>query len=128
MNNMIKLVVIFTAILTLVGILYGVAVGVNIVHADDGIHNPTSWVYSSAPNNVYYAHNPSNAHEIIYGKSIIADDFYSQNGNYDIQFDGDTCMRWLTDSYPVVIANPTTITYSDPIDDFDLLNIIACEA
>ena len=111
---MIKLVVIFTAILTLVGILYGVAVGVNIVHAD--------------AENIHSLHNPSNAHEVIYGYSIIADDFYSQNGNYDIQFDGDTCMRWIREDMPVVVANPTTITCSDPIDDFDLLNIIACEA
>jgi len=111
---MIKIIVIFTAILTLVGILYGVAVGVNIVHADEA--------------NTHSLHNPSNAHEVIYGYSIIADDFYSQNGNYDIQFDGTTCMRWIREDMPVVIANPTTITYSDPIDDFDLLNIIACEA
>jgi hypothetical protein len=125
---MIKLVVIFTAILTLVGLLYGVAVGVNIAQADDGVHNPISWVYSSTPNNVHYAHHPSNAHDIIYGKSIIADNFYHHNGNYDIQYDGNTCMRWLTNSMPVVIPNPSIITYSDPIDDFDLLNIIACEA
>lgn len=111
---MIKLIVICTAILTLVGIIYGVAVGVNIAHADEA--------------NTHSLHNPSNAHEVIYGQSIIADNFYSQNGNYDIQFDGTTCMRWLTDSYPVVVANPATITYSDPIGDFDLLNIISCEA
>lgn len=115
-------------VLLLVGMVYGAAVGINIASADDGIHNPTSWVYSSAPNNVHYAHNPSNAHNIIYGKSIIADNFYHHNGNYDIQYDGNTCMRWLTDSYPVVIANPSIITYSNPIDDFDVLNIIACEA
>ena len=124
----IKTIVTVVALLTLVGIVYGVAVGINIASADDGIHNPISWVYSSEPNHVYVAHNPSNAHDIIYGKSIIADNFYSHNDNYDIQYDGNTCMRWLTDSYPVVIANPTTITYSDPIGDFDILNIIACEA
>ena len=124
----IKTIVTVVALLTLVGIVYGVAVGINIASADDGIHNPISWVYSSEPNHVYVAHNPSNAHDIIYGKSIIADNFYSHNGNYDIQYDGNTCMRWLTDSYPVVIPNPSIITYSNPIDDFGLLNIIACEA
>ena len=125
---MIKTIVIFTAIMALAAVIYSIAIGVNIVQADEGIHNPTSWVYSSEPNHVYVAHNPSNAHDIIYGKSIIADNFYSHNGNYDIQYDGNTCMRWLTDSYPVVIANPSIITYSSPIDDFGLLNIIACEA
>ena len=115
-------------VLLLVGIVYGAAVGINIVHSDDGVHNPISWVYSSTPNNVHYAHHPSNAHDIIYGSSIIADNFYHHNGNYDIQYDGNTCFRWLTVSMPVVVANPTIITYSDPIDDFDLLNIIACEA
>ena len=100
-------------VLLLVGIVYAVAVGINITYADGNVHD---------------VHNPSNAHNIIYGQSIIADNFYSHNGNYDIQYDGNTCMRWLTDSYPVVIANPSIITYSDPIDDFDVLNIIACEA
>ena len=101
-------------ILVLVGIVYAAVVGINIAYADDDTQN--------------YRTNPSNAHDIIYGKSIIADNFYHHNGNYDIQYDGNTCMRWLTDSYPVVIANPSIVTYSDPIDDFDLLNIIACEA
>ena len=98
----------------LVGIVYAAVVGINIAYADDDTQN--------------YRTNPSNAHDIIYGKSIIADNFYHHNGNYDIQYDGNTCMRWLTNSMPVVIPNPSIITYSDPIDDFDLLNIIACEA
>ena len=109
----IKTILVAVALLTLVGIVYAVAVGINIAHADENVHD---------------VHNPSNAHNIIYGESIIADNFYSHNGNYDIQYDGNTCMRWLTDSYPVVIANPSLITYTTPIDDFDLVHIIACEA
>ena len=101
-------------VLLLVGIVYAAVVGINIAYADDDTQN--------------YRTNPSNAHDIIYGNSIIADNFYHHNGNYDIQYDGNTCMRWLTSSMPVVIPNPSIITYSDPIDDFDLLNIIACEA
>ena len=55
----------------LVDRVYAAAIGINIVHADDGVHNPISWVYSSTPNNVHYAHHPSNAHDIIYGLSLI---------------------------------------------------------
>lgn len=108
--------------MALVAIVYGTAIGINIVSADGEFRG-----LASAPN-VHDVHNPQNAHHIIYGQSIIADNFYHHNGNYDIQYDGTTCMRWLTDYMPVVIANPTTITYTDPIDDFDLLRIIACEA
>ena len=111
---MIKTIATITTIIAFVGIIYAIAVGFNIASADE--------------TNMHNLHNPSNAHEVIYGYSIIADDFYSQNGNYDIQFDGTTCMRWIREDMPVVIANPTIITYSDPIDDFDIINIIACEA
>ena len=110
---MIKTLITIASIAVFVGIIYSIAVGINIVSADANVHD---------------VHNPSNAHNIIYGESIIADNFYSHNGNYDIQYDGNTCMRWLTDSYPVVIANPSLITYTTPIDDFDLVHIIACEA
>ena len=109
-------------VLLLVGMVYGAAVGINIAYADGELSDS-----ASAPN-VHDVHNPSNAYNIIYGQSIIADNFYHHNGNYDIQYDGNTCMRWLTDSMPVVIANPSIITYTTPIDDFDLVHIIACEA
>jgi|TARA_R110002033_G_C3752385_1_gene226331 hypothetical protein len=103
---MIKIIVIFTAILTLVAIVYGVAVGVNIVQAEE---------------------ETVHVHEVIYGQSIIADNHYSQNGNYDIHYDGQTCFRWINDRMPVVVLNPSVVTYSNPIDDSSLLNIIACE-
>ena len=83
---------------------------------------------ASADGNVYESHNPTNAHEINYGYSIVADNYYRHNGNYDIQFDGNTCMRWLTDWFPAVVAYPNIITYTDYIDYFDLIEIIACEA
>jgi len=111
----------------LVGIVYAAAIGINIVHADGELNG------RAGSANVHEVHHPTNAHDIQYGYSIIAENFYTlrnqqRAGNYDIQYDGNTCMRWLTDSMPVVVANPSIITYSDPIDDFDLLNIIACEA
>jgi hypothetical protein len=65
---------------------------------------------------------------VIEGTSIVADNHYSQNGNYDIHYDGQTCFRWINDRMPVVVSNPKIITYTNPIDDSSLLNIIACES
>jgi len=72
--------------------------------------------------------NPENKYTVIHGTSIIADNFYRQNGNYDIQYDGETCLRWLRNDMPVVVSHPRIITYTTPVDDFDLIYIIACEA
>ena len=78
--------------------------------------------------------NPSNAYSTVYGTSIVAENHYvlvneyGTPGNYDISYDGNTCFRWLTSSTPVVVSNPTIITYTTPVDDFDLVHIIACES
>ena len=77
--------------------------------------------------------NPNNNYPTIYGQSIVAENHYSilnqhgTPGNYDISYDGNTCFRWLSDSQPVVVADPDIITYTTPVDDFDLVHIIACE-
>ena len=109
---MIRNLAIATITLAIIGLVYLVAIGVNVASADG---------------NVYESHNPSNAYEVSYGYSIVADNHYHHNGNYDIQYDGNTCMRWLRDWFPVVVAYPNIITYTDYIDDFDLLEIISCE-
>ena len=103
-----KALVIITAIMVLVGIVYGTAIGINVASADE--------------------QNPENAWPTVQGTSIIAENHYRQNGNYDIQYDGETCMRWLKDDMPVVVSYPRIITYTTPVDDFDLISIIACEA
>lgn len=105
-----KALVIITAIIALVGIVYGTAIGINIASAD------------------HVVENTENAYPTIHGTSIIAENHYRQNGNYDIQYDGETCMRWLKDDMPVVVSYPRIITYTTPVDDFDLISIIACEA
>ncbi len=102
---MIKLLTIITTILIFVGIVYGVAVGVNIASAS----------------------NPENKYPIVWGNSIVADNQYHQNGNYDINYDGDTCFRWVTESMPVVVASPRIITFTPYIDDIDITHIISCE-
>ena len=56
-----------------------------------------------------------------YGNSVVA-------VNYDIHYDGNTCFRWLNEWLPVTIVNPTVITFTNPVDDFDLVHVIACEA
>ena len=115
-----KALVIITAIIALVGIVYGTDVGINIASADEQV--------------VENIENPTNAYPTIYGTSIVAENYYvllnntGTPGNYDISYDGNTCMRWLRDDMPVVIANPRIITYTTPVDDFDLISIIACEA
>jgi len=78
--------------------------------------------------------NPANTHSVIYGSSIVAENHYvlvnayGTPGNYDISYDGDTCFRWISSSRPVVVSNPQIITYTTPVDDFDLVHIIACES
>jgi len=56
-----------------------------------------------------------------YANSIVA-------VNYDIHYDGNTCFRWVNEWLPVTIVNPTAITFTNPIDDFDLVHVIACES
>ena len=74
------------------------------------------------------------SYPITYGESIVSENYYvlvnetGTPGNYDVHFDGVTCFRWISDSLPVVVLHPRIITYTDPIDDFDLINIIACES
>ena len=106
-----KALVIITAIMVLVGIVYGTAIGINVASADEQV-----------------VQNPENAWPTVQGTSIIAENHYRQNGNYDIQYDGNTCMRWLQFDMPVVVSHPRIITYTTPVDDFDLISIIACEA
>ena len=77
--------------------------------------------------------NPSNAYPTIYGQSMVAENYYvlvneyGTPGNYDISYDGNTCFRWFTSFTPVVVVDPNVITYTTPVDDFDLVHIIACE-
>ena len=103
---MIRTLVIASATLAIMGLVYLAAIGVNVASADTD--------YTSFP--------------VIAGTSIVADNHYSQNGNYDIHYDGQTCFRWINDRMPVVVSNPQTITYTTPVDDFDLVHIIACES
>ena len=65
--------------------------------------------------------NPANIQPTAYGNSIVA-------VNYDISYDGNTCFRWLNEWLPIVISNPTAITFTTPVDDFDLVHVIACES
>ena len=67
---MVRNLVLVSITLAIIGLVYLGAIGVNVVSADG---------------NVYESHNPSNAWEIQYGYSIVADNYYHQNGNYDIQ-------------------------------------------
>lgn len=99
-----------TVIWLLITAVYCVAVGTNSVHADR-----------------YQPENPANKFAIVYEQSIVADHLYRNNGNYDISYDGKTCFRWASPTHPVVIENPSLITYQIPIDDFDEINIISCE-
>jgi len=112
---MLKATIIFTVIMALICIVYGTAIGINIASADE-------------------LDNPSNAYPTTYGTSIVSENYYvlvneyGTPGNYDISYDGNTCFRWLADWMPVVVSNPTVITYTTPVDDFDLVHIIACES
>ena len=109
---MFKATVIFTAIMAIIVMCQVTAV---VVSADE-------------------LDNPSNAYPTTYGTSIVSENYYvlvneyGTPGNYDISYDGNTCFRWLTSSTPVVVSNPTIITYTTPVDDFDLVHIIACES
>ena len=114
---MVRNLVLVSLLLVAIGLVYLAAIGL-----------AGAVEVASADGNVHEYHNPSNAHEINYVYSIVASNYYHQNGNYDIQYDGNTCMHWLTDWFPAVVAYPNIITYTDYIDDFDLIEIIACEA
>ena len=118
-----KALVIFTAVMALVVL----AQLTTLVVSADHVGEPKSA-------DQVVSENPTNAYPTIYGKSIVAENYYvllletGTPGNYDISYDGNTCMRWLRDDMPVVIANPRIITYTTPVDDFDLIFIISCEA
>jgi len=109
---MVRTLVIASATLAIMGLVYLAAIGVNVASADTD--------YTSFP--------------VIYGSSIVAENHYvlvnayGTPGNYDISYDGDTCFRWISSSRPVVVSNPQIITYTTPVDDFDLVHIIACES
>ena len=64
---------------------------------------------------------------MLYGKSVVADNHYQQNGNYDIHYNGYNCFRWISATLPVTVINPDTITYTDYYDDEDITQIISCE-
>ena len=109
-----KALVIITAIMVLVGIVYGTAVGINIASAD---------TMPPAEQQKVTLENPDNLYPTIYGTAVVA-----RNGHYDVHHDGNTCFQWVTDWMPVVVTSPSIITYTTPVDDFDLISIIACEA
>ena len=109
-----KALVIITAIIALVGIVYGTAVGINIASAD---------TMPPAEQQKVTLENPDNLSPTIYGTAVVA-----RNGHYDVHHDGNTCFQWVTDWMPVVVTSPSIITYTTPVDDFDLISIIACEA
>lgn len=67
----------------------------------------------------YADHNGSSPEVSIYGRLAVT------NNHYDINYDGETCFQWLTDWHPAVVLHPIVI-YSTPLDDFDLIQIIAC--
>ena len=98
---MFKATVIFTAIMAIIVMCQVTAV---VVSADE-------------------LDNPSNAYPTTYGTSIVSENYYVLVNEY-----GNTCFRWLADWMPVVVSNPTVITYTTPVDDFDLVHIIACES
>jgi len=106
-----KTIRILTAVWLFIALVYCVALGTNSVHADR-----------------FIPENPTNKFPMVYEQSIIADNYYRNNGNYDISYDGKTCFRWASQTHPVVIENPKIITYQIPIDDFDEINIISCES
>jgi hypothetical protein len=109
---MLKATIVFTAIMAIIVMCQVTAV---VVSADE-------------------LDNPSNAYPTTYGTSIVSENYYvlvneyGTPGNYDISYDGNTCHRWITSSVSVVVSNPTVITYTTPVDDFDLVHIIACES
>jgi hypothetical protein len=84
---------------------------------------------ASADNDVDYS-----KYSIIEGKSIVVENHYvlvndhGTPGNYDIHHDGQVCYRWINQTVLVVVLHPRIVTYSNPIDDFDLINIIACQS
>jgi len=103
---MTKLLTIVAPILIFIGVIYGATVGMNIVSANTPIH----------------PENPENKYPVIYGQSVVV-----HNNHYDIAYDGKTCFQWVTESMPVVILNPNTVTFTSYIDDMDVTHIIACE-
>jgi hypothetical protein len=73
-------------------------------------------------------------YSIVEGKSIVAENHYilvneyGNPGNYDIHHDGQVCYRWMTQTMLGVVLHPRIVTYTTPVDDFDLVHIIACES
>ena len=73
-------------------------------------------------------------YEIWEAQSIVAENHYSilnQHGipgNYDIHHTGEICYRWIRAETLAVVFLPRIVTYSYPIDDFDLINIISCQS
>ena len=109
---MLRKFIIANIALAIIGLLYLAAVGINIASADT----------PPAEQQKEYLENPANVYPIVYGTAVVA-----RNGHYDVAYDGNTCFQWITDWMPVVVENPSIITYTTPVDDFDLIYIIACE-
>ena len=109
---MLRKFIIANIALAIIGLLYLAAVGINIASADT----------PPAEQQIVTLENPDNLYPTIKGTSVVAG-----NGHYDVAYDGNTCFQWITDWMPVVVENPSIITYTTPVDDFDLIYIIACE-
>ena len=110
---MLRKFIIANIALAIIGLLYLAAVGINIASADT----------PPAEQRIAYLENTATEYPIVHGTAVVA-----RNGHYDVAYDGNTCFQWITEWMPVVVENPSIITYTTPVDDFDLVNIIACEA
>ncbi len=110
---MLKTALVVTITSLIIGLLYLAAIGVNVASAD---------TMPPAEQQIVTLENPDNLDPTIKGTSVVA-----RNGHYDVAYDGNTCFQWITDWMPVVVENPSIITYTTPVDDFDLIYIIACE-
>ncbi len=73
----------------------------------------------AVPHLVSADHNEASPEVSVYERLTVT------NNHYDIHYDGETCFQWLTDWHPAVVLHPIII-YSTPIDDFDLIQILAC--
>ena len=109
---MLRKFIIANIALAIIGLLYLAAVGINIASADT----------PPAEQRIAYLENTATEYPIVHGTAVVA-----RNGHYDIHYDGNTCFQWILKDIPVVVENPSIITYTTPVDDFDLIYIIACE-
>ena len=109
---MLRKFIIANIALAIIGLLYLAAVGINIncVQADNSVPPAVQQEIADS--------DPA-----LYVTSVAI-----RNNHFDIHYDGSTCFQWYTATLPLTVQHPSLITYTTPVDDFDLVNIIACEA